>query len=864
MLHKKIVQVIDDLKDVDITGVLDEQVLAYESATGKWLPDTVSRYVDPMTTRGDLLYRNSSNITDRLAVGTATQVVQSDGTDVSWQTLVASDISDFDTEVSNNTDVFANTTHRTSDGTQHTYIDQDLRTTASPTFASLTSIDYIDFDLAVTPTVQEGRMFWDTNNKTVSIGMPGGNVILQVGQEGLIEVRNISGSLILNGKLVYATGASANRLTIDEADNTDADTIQLLGIATEDIANNSNGYVAQWGTVRGSTTQPINTSSYAPGTKLYLSTSGNWTSTHPSSPTDATIIIGSVRRQHATEGEIVIQFSYFTIGNNYNGTMRQSVINKSTGTSAAAGFSAVNDAGHRVTLTMFGSNYTPGPEVAGIYNEGYGSTFNIVDGNETFAWFTDPTDSHNFSALTNQVMELNAAGDLTLFNGQFVSSIVTGTAPLDVTSTTLNTNFNADYLDDQHGTYYLARANHTGTQLSSTISDFDATVAAGYLPRSAWYGTFAESFDARVTSNGTTITMSLEQSGGGDLSMQFSDAITTLDCDPTPKTIALTAGTLTSPQANYIYIPQSTKVLTKSTSAWPGTEHIKVGFFYCQTAVKVQADGPLINQNWNDHLAGTDDMGHITHIGRWIRSVGAKWFSGCDGGGTSGYLTLGGGGGTFQVNAGVISQMHKHTFGAKDTSSGDDIHVWNYPSAAYTEVTNLNQMLVDSQNVSLTNRYYNLILAGVANKSGEYAPLLITLPAGSYNTATSAINDSSNYDDYSLPREFTKESSTAFLIARITLRNQSDTTFTVLQTQDLRGLDSATAGGSLSGGTITNFPDSDFTIYNNVDATKAIDFDLSGLSTASTWTITPADAAMTLFSTAQYTDLTDAVRNIPI
>lgn len=32
---------------------------------------------------------------------------------------------------------------------------------------------------------------------------------------------------------------------------------------------------------------------------------------------------------------------------------------------------------------------------------------------------------------------------------------------------------NSDQLDGQHGAYYLARANHTGTQLSTTISDFD-------------------------------------------------------------------------------------------------------------------------------------------------------------------------------------------------------------------------------------------------------------------------------------------------------------------------------------------------------------------------------------------------------
>lgn len=46
-------------------------------------------------------------------------------------------------------------------------------------------------------------------------------------------------------------------------------------------------------------------------------------------------------------------------------------------------------------------------------------------------------------------------------NGQLVSSTTTGTAPLSIASTTLNTNLNADLLDSQEGTYYLNFANHS-------------------------------------------------------------------------------------------------------------------------------------------------------------------------------------------------------------------------------------------------------------------------------------------------------------------------------------------------------------------------------------------------------------------
>lgn len=39
---------------------------------------------DPMTTRGDLIDRNASNVTARLAIGAAGKILSSDGTDVSW------------------------------------------------------------------------------------------------------------------------------------------------------------------------------------------------------------------------------------------------------------------------------------------------------------------------------------------------------------------------------------------------------------------------------------------------------------------------------------------------------------------------------------------------------------------------------------------------------------------------------------------------------------------------------------------------------------------------------------------------------------------------------------------------------------
>jgi len=301
------------------------------------------------------------------------------------------------------------------DGTLTLSTPQDIDTDADVTFNSV-STEKVSFDITASADPAEGEVCWSDDDGTLNIGLPGGNVVLQTGLEGLIRVVNKSGAAIPNGKVVYTTGSQGNRLTIDLADNSDPDKIFVLGMTTENLDNNANGYVALWGDVRGSAAEPINTSPYSEGDKLYLSTAGNWTDTHPTSATDGVVLIGWVRRSHATEGVIYLtRPQAFSIGNEFNGTMRASISNKSTGTSAATGFTAINDNGHYVTFGIAGSgNTTFTGEKSVFYAPGYGDHLQAVDGNKDFVWLTDPTDSHNNSSLTNEVMRLVAAGHLKL------------------------------------------------------------------------------------------------------------------------------------------------------------------------------------------------------------------------------------------------------------------------------------------------------------------------------------------------------------------------------------------------------------------------------------------------------------------
>ena len=60
-------------------------VLSSDGTDASWQTPS-SGFADPMTTRGDIIYRNPSNATDRLGRGGAGTFLSSDGTDLSWQT----------------------------------------------------------------------------------------------------------------------------------------------------------------------------------------------------------------------------------------------------------------------------------------------------------------------------------------------------------------------------------------------------------------------------------------------------------------------------------------------------------------------------------------------------------------------------------------------------------------------------------------------------------------------------------------------------------------------------------------------------------------------------------------------------------
>jgi len=105
---------------------------------------------------------------------------------------------------------------------------------------------------------------------------------------------------------------------------------------------------------------------------------------------------------------------------------------------------------------------------------------------------TDTLDLYIGSASGNKLIggiaallaKVNKAGDT--MTGQLISTLAIGTSPLAVTSTTVNTNLNADMVDGIHASSFalLSGATFTGSMIVKTVND------AG--PMTATNGTVAE------------------------------------------------------------------------------------------------------------------------------------------------------------------------------------------------------------------------------------------------------------------------------------------------------------------------------------------------------------------------------------
>lgn len=165
-------------------------------------------------------------------------------------------------------------------------------------------LDYLDFTLdPVDPVIPGvGRLHWDAAAGTLSLGLEGGAVNLQIGQEQVMKVVNRTGSTLADGTLVIVSGATGQtpEVSLPSAMSFDQ-SIATIGMVTEPILNNAIGFVTTHGNVHG-----LNTDGIPEGTVLYLSDiAGQFVASIPAYPSNQ-VMVGVCLYEHAVNGKIFV------------------------------------------------------------------------------------------------------------------------------------------------------------------------------------------------------------------------------------------------------------------------------------------------------------------------------------------------------------------------------------------------------------------------------------------------------------------------------------------------------------------------------------------------------------------------------
>lgn len=239
--------------------------------------------------------------------------------------------------------------------------------------SSLGVANYVDFNTSPTVTNAAGRMYWDAAQNSLAVGLTS-TLATNVGQTLYARATNAEASTITKGQVVYAFGATGNRLSVKLAANTaDSTSAKTIGVAAENITAGGTGMIICQGVLDG-----LNLSAYADGDSIYLgATAGSITATKPYAPNHL-VYVGTVERANAGNGQL-----YVRIQNGYELDELHNVSAQSPSNGQVLIYNASTSLWEKNTLTAgTGITVTNGAGSITIASTGGGSG----DGG-AYAWF---------------------------------------------------------------------------------------------------------------------------------------------------------------------------------------------------------------------------------------------------------------------------------------------------------------------------------------------------------------------------------------------------------------------------------------------------------------------------------------------
>ena len=236
---------------------------------------------------------------------------------------------------------------------------------ASPTFTGTvnTSATGIDFNAGNLG----GELSWNDTEKTLDLVTGSNSVTIQLGQEVVLYARNTSGATLSDGQVVMISGSQGNNPTIALAQaDTVANARKTIGVVTQIIPNNSNGFITLQGKVRGLV---LDNGTYTEGDVVYLSSTvaGGLTDIEP----DISVELGHVLATSNggnTNGVLEVQINnnasiheleQFVNANTAAIALNTAKVTNATHTGDVTGDTALTIAAAAVDIPMLSASGTP-------------------------------------------------------------------------------------------------------------------------------------------------------------------------------------------------------------------------------------------------------------------------------------------------------------------------------------------------------------------------------------------------------------------------------------------------------------------------------------------------------------------------
>ena len=302
----------------NVTGV----VSIANGGSGQTTASAAFNALSPITTTGDLILGNGTNSATRLGIGTDGYLLTATGGTAAWAAAPASVIYP-GAGIPNSTGTAWSTSYTTT-GTGTVVALATSPVLITPTLSGATvgsSSPYVDFNDGAATTLAAGRMWYDGTTGSWNLGMGGGNITQQVGEELFVygkasaTVTDSPLQIIYKTGVVGASGVITFAPTIAGITNGEL----IIGIATESIALNAFGRTTAFGVVRGITTDgSAYGETWADGDTIwYNPVTGNPTKIKPTAPNIKTEIGTIIKAGSGGSGSFQVEINH---GSSLGGT----------------------------------------------------------------------------------------------------------------------------------------------------------------------------------------------------------------------------------------------------------------------------------------------------------------------------------------------------------------------------------------------------------------------------------------------------------------------------------------------------------------------------------------------------------------